>query len=97
MPLFIEPIAVSPSEAARLAGVGRTTIYASISAGELRSIKVGKRRLIAVDALREWLRAKRSGHERSAVIETAIGGRRTHQRRSAGVRIVLAWELPSDG
>lgn len=53
----VAPIAVSPSEAARLAGVGRTTIYASISAGELRSIKLGKRRLIAVDALRDWLRA----------------------------------------
>ena len=53
----VEPIAVSPGEAARLAGVGRTTIYASISAGELRSIKLGKRRLIAMDALREWLRA----------------------------------------
>ena len=53
----VEPIAVSPGEAARLAGVGRTTIYASIAAGELRSIKLGKRRLIAVEALREWLRA----------------------------------------
>ncbi|MBK8210397.1 MAG: helix-turn-helix domain-containing protein [Rhodospirillales bacterium] len=53
----VEPIAVSPGEAARLAGVGRTTIYGSISAGELRSIKLGKRRLIAMDALREWLRA----------------------------------------
>jgi excisionase family DNA binding protein len=53
----VEPIAVSPGEAARLAGIGRTTIYASISAGELRSIKLCKRRLIAIDALREWLRA----------------------------------------
>ena len=97
MTLFIEPIAVSPSEAARLAGVGRTTIYSSISAGELRSIKVGKRRLIAVDALREWLRRRGQGMNERAVIETAMSGRRTHQRRPAGVRIVLAWELPSDG
>jgi excisionase family DNA binding protein len=50
-----EPIAVSPAEAARLAGIGRTTIYAAISSGELSSLKLGKRRLIVVAALRAWL------------------------------------------
>jgi excisionase family DNA binding protein len=44
------PLAVSPAEAGRLAGVGRTTIYAAISSGELRSLKIGTRRLVAVDA-----------------------------------------------
>jgi len=51
------PLAVSPAEAGRLAGVGRTTIYAAISSGELRSLKIGTRRLVALDALREWLLA----------------------------------------
>jgi excisionase family DNA binding protein len=51
------PLAVSPAEAGRLVGVGRTTIYAAISSGELRSVKIGTRRLVAVDALREWLLA----------------------------------------
>ena len=49
------PLAVSPAEAGRLVGVGRTTIYGAISSGELRSLKIGTRRLVAVDALREWL------------------------------------------
>jgi excisionase family DNA binding protein len=53
----VEPIAVSPAEAARLAGIGRTTIYAAISSGELSSLKLGKRRLIVVAALRAWLQA----------------------------------------
>jgi excisionase family DNA binding protein len=53
----VGPIAVSPAEAARLAGVGRTTIYAAISSGELSSLKLGKRRLIVVTALRAWLQA----------------------------------------
>lgn len=57
----VEPLAVSPGEAARLAGVGRTTLYAAITAGELRSIKLGKRRLIAVEALRNWLSAHEVG------------------------------------
>jgi excisionase family DNA binding protein len=51
-----EPLAVSPAEAARLAGIGRTSIYAALGSGALRSLKVGKRRLIEVEALRTWLR-----------------------------------------
>jgi len=53
----VEPITVSPAEAARLAGIGRTTIYAAISSGELSSLKLGKRRLIVVTSLRAWLQA----------------------------------------
>lgn len=49
------PLAVSPAKAGELAGVGRTTIYNAISSGELRSLKIGARRLIAVEALQEWL------------------------------------------
>jgi excisionase family DNA binding protein len=48
-------LAVSPAEAGRLAGVGRTTIYHAISCGDLKSLKIGVRRLITVEALRQWL------------------------------------------
>ena len=54
-PTKAEPLAVSPAEAARLSGLGRTTIYAALGSGGLKSIKIGKRRLIALDALRSWL------------------------------------------
>ena len=50
-------LAVSPAEAARLAGVGRTTLYEAIGSGALRSLKIGKRRLITVESLRNWLTA----------------------------------------
>ena len=50
-----QPIAVSPNEAARLAGVGRTTLYAALAKGDLRSIKIGTRRLILIEAIYEWL------------------------------------------
>jgi hypothetical protein len=36
-----EPLAVSPAEAARLAGLGRTTIYAALGSGALKSLKIG--------------------------------------------------------
>ena len=51
------PLAVSPGEAARLSGLGRTTLYEAIASGALRSLKIGKRRLITVEALKEWLAA----------------------------------------
>ncbi|MDO6481920.1 helix-turn-helix domain-containing protein [Shimia thalassica] len=51
-------LAVSPNEAARLCSIGRTTLYAALSSGELRSVKIGTRRLITLDALRDWLKLK---------------------------------------
>ncbi|MEO1019366.1 MAG: helix-turn-helix domain-containing protein [Pseudomonadota bacterium] len=50
-----EPEAVGVSEAARLAGIGRSTIYVAISSGALASVKIGKRRLVRMQALRDWL------------------------------------------
>ena len=38
-----------------MAGVGRTTIYEAIGSGALRSLKIGKRRLILIASIREWL------------------------------------------
>jgi excisionase family DNA binding protein len=50
-------LAVSPADAARLTGVGRTKLYEAIGSGALRSLKIGKRRLIMIEALRDWLAA----------------------------------------
>ena len=49
-------LAVSPNEAARLCSIGRTTLYSALSSGELKSVKIGTRRLITWDALRDWLK-----------------------------------------
>ncbi len=49
-------LAVSPNEAARLCSIGRTTLYAALSSGELKSVKIGTRRLITMEALRDWLK-----------------------------------------
>ncbi|MDF1679025.1 excisionase family DNA-binding protein [Ponticaulis sp.] len=51
------PIAVSPDEAARLAGIGRTSLYAALAKGELKSIKIGTRRLIKIEEIHIWLAA----------------------------------------
>ena len=40
------PVTVTVSEACRLTGLGRTTIYAMIGSGRLASFQIGKRRLV---------------------------------------------------
>jgi len=57
------PIAVSPDEAARLAGIGRTSLYAALAKGDLKSIKIGTRRLIKIEAIHEWLASYQSDAE----------------------------------
>jgi excisionase family DNA binding protein len=44
-----------PEEAARALGVGRTTVYELIRAGELRSVKIGKLRRIPSEAVRQYV------------------------------------------
>jgi excisionase family DNA binding protein len=53
-----EPLAVQVETAARMAGVSRTEIYKAIKNLDLKSLKIGKRRLVRIDALREWLAAR---------------------------------------
>jgi excisionase family DNA binding protein len=63
----VERLAVSVERAATMAGVGRTTLYAALSAGSLQSLKIGKRRLIKVQALEAWINA----HE---IVERSVAG-----------------------
>jgi excisionase family DNA binding protein len=47
-------LAVSPTEAAELLGIARSTFYAAVLP-ELRVVDVGRRRLIPVAELERWL------------------------------------------
>ena len=52
---MIEPLAVPIGEAARLGGVGRSTIYNEIANGNLQAYKVGRRTIVLMENLKTWL------------------------------------------
>jgi excisionase family DNA binding protein len=55
-----ERLNVSVKEATQIIGIGRSRLYQIINAGELRTIRIGKRRLVPVDAIRDFVaRAER--------------------------------------
>lgn len=57
----VQRAAMSVVEAAKWAGLGRTTLYGAISGGELRTLKVGGRRLVRPADLAAWLDAHAIG------------------------------------
>lgn len=52
---FKTRLAVSPGEAARMLGLGRTRFYQLLADNDIASIKLGTRRLIRVCDLEAWL------------------------------------------
>jgi excisionase family DNA binding protein len=50
-------IAISIIEAARRAGVGRSSVYEAIGRGDLKIRKNGRRSLVLVDDLKAWVSA----------------------------------------
>ncbi len=48
-------IAITVEEAAKAAGVGRTTIFMELRNGRLKGRKVGRRTVISVEDLNAWL------------------------------------------
>jgi excisionase family DNA binding protein len=49
-----ETLFVSIREGLRLTGVGRTLMQELLDSGRIRSVRAGRRRLIPLDALREF-------------------------------------------
>lgn len=47
-----EPLNVSIPEAARLLGIGRSTVYQMLQSNQLRSIHIGSRRLVTMASIR---------------------------------------------
>jgi len=52
--------ALSPAEAAKLLGIGKTLLYEQLASGDLPSSKIGKRRVIQVKEIESFLNRKRA-------------------------------------
>ena len=52
---FGYPMLVSVEEAAGLLRIGRTTAYELVMSGKLRSVKVGRRRLVIREGIRDYV------------------------------------------
>ena len=52
----VTKLVYSIPKACEAAGVNKDTIYRGINSGQLRSLKIGRRRLIRVEALSQWLK-----------------------------------------
>lgn len=55
-----EAITAPIPAAASMLGVGRTTLYGLIRAGDIETIHVGARRVVVVDSLREYVARQRA-------------------------------------
>ena len=47
----MQPVCLTPEETARVLGIGRTFVYQLLASGKLESFKLGRRRLVPVDAI----------------------------------------------
>lgn len=54
----IESLAVSTSAAAGMIGVSRPTLYTLLRTGEIKSFKLGSRRLVPTSDLAAWVEHK---------------------------------------
>ena len=55
MSQFGYPVLVTVEEAAVLLRIGRTTAYELVMSGKLKSVKVGRRRLVVRDGIRDYV------------------------------------------
>lgn len=51
----LKPLAVGTSEAARLLGISRPTLYQLLNRSDFPSFHVGNRVLVSVAGLQEWI------------------------------------------
>ena len=55
--MVVVPLMYTPTEAAVMLHVGKTTVYELMAGGQLRSIRIGRARRIPVEALEEFIEA----------------------------------------
>jgi len=60
------PRLVSIKCACRILGISRTSLYALMASGQLRSVTIGRRRFVPSDAIEEFIAALPTAYRRGA-------------------------------
>lgn len=60
-PSHTDPMLVGMNEAARMIGVSPRTLWSMANAGELPTVRIRRRVLFNVPALRDWVNARTKG------------------------------------
>ena len=58
-----EPLAVRIPEAARMIGIGQSTLYQYVASGEIEIIKIGRSTVVSMDALRDFIERRRKAED----------------------------------
>ncbi len=53
----MDPLTITINDARKAIGVGRTTIYSLIANGQIETVKIGRRRLVRVESIRQLVAA----------------------------------------
>lgn len=56
----MEKLTISATELPRVLGVGRNTAYELVKRSDFPAVRIGRRIVVPVDALREWLERQAS-------------------------------------
>ena len=52
---FVPPLLLTVEEAAAMLSIGRTGAYQLVMGGQVRSVKIGRRRLVVRESLQEFI------------------------------------------
>ena len=79
---------LSPVQAARRLGIGRSTVYLLLADGQLESVHIGARRLVPVEGLERFVERLRRGDLRAdrtdGTLERSAAVPRPSRRRQGG-------------
>lgn len=76
---------LSVDEAAQTMGISRATVYELLASGELASLKIGARRLIACETIESFIARRLAGSDESAATgTTAAASYRRHLHHARG-------------
>ena len=59
----MERILLRPNEVTEMLGIGRSRVYEMLATGELPSVRIGRCIRVPVNALKEWVNDRQSGHD----------------------------------